>query len=130
MFTTEAEYMALSTCAKECLWIVQLLRDMNLTKYLGDSLNRVDIKENSKHKADSLTQLIPACFKGNNQALLTLVKEPHIHERSKHIDVAYHHVQDLYVKNQIRVNFVSSHEMVADSLTKLLSKETFKRFVS
>ena len=64
--TTEAEYMALSTCAKECLWIVQLLRDMNLTKYLGDSLNRVDIKENSKHKADSLTQLILACFKGNN----------------------------------------------------------------
>ena len=37
--TTEAEYMALSTCVKECLWIVQLLRDMNLTKYLGDSLN-------------------------------------------------------------------------------------------
>ena len=80
MFTTEAEYMALSTCAKECLWIVQLLRDMNLIKYLEDSLNRVDIKENSKHKADSLTQLIPACFKEDNQASLTLVKEPHIHE--------------------------------------------------
>ena len=130
MFTTEAEYMALSTCAKECLWIVQLLRDMNLTKYLEDSLNRVDIKENSKHKADSPTQLIPACFKGDNQASLTLVKEPHIHERSKHIDVAYHHVQDLYVKNQIRVNFVSSHEMVADGLTKPLPKEAFKRFMS
>ena len=66
MFTTEAEYMALSTCAKECLWIVQLLRDMNLIKYLEDSLNQVDIKENSKHKADSLTQLIPACFKEDN----------------------------------------------------------------
>ena len=128
--TTEAEYMALSTCAKECLWIVQLLRDMNLTKYLGDSLNRVDIKENSKHKADSPTQLIPACFKGDNQASLTLVKEPHIHERSKHIDVAYHHVRDLYVKNQIRVDFVPSHEMVADGLTKPLPKEAFKRFVS
>ena len=65
-FITEAEYMALSICAKECLWIVQLLRDMNLTKYLGDSLNRVDIKENSKHKADSLTQLILTCFKKDN----------------------------------------------------------------
>ena len=129
-FTTEAKYMALSTCAKECLWIVQLLRDMNLTKYLEDSLNRVDIKENSKHKADSLTQLIPACFKEDNQASLTLVKEPHIHEWSKHIDVAYHHVQDLYVKNQIRVDFVSSHKMVADGLIKPLPKEAFKRFVS
>ena len=46
MFTTEAEYMALSTSVKECLWIIQLLRDMNLTKYLEDSLNQVDIKEN------------------------------------------------------------------------------------
>ena len=80
MSTTEAEYMALSTCTKECLWILQLLRDMNLTKYLGDPFNRVNIKENSKHKADSPTQLIPACFKGDNQASLTLVKEPHIHE--------------------------------------------------
>ena len=129
-FTTEAEYMALSTCVKECLWIIQLLRDMNLTKYSGDSLNRVDIKENSKHKADSLTQLIPACFKGDNQASLILIKESHIHEWSKYINVAYHHVQDLYVKNQIRVDFVPSHEMVADSLIKLLSKEAFKRFVS
>ena len=130
MFTTEAEYMALFTCMKKCLWIIQLLRDMNLIKYLEDSLNRVDIKENSKHKADSFTQLIPACFKGDNQASLTLVKEPHIHEWSKHIDVAYYHVQDLYVKNQIRVNFVSSHEIVADGLTKPLSKKAFKRFMS
>ena len=129
-FTTEAEYMALSTCTKECLWIVQLLRDMNLTKYLEDSLNQVDIKENSKHKADSLTQLITACFKGDNQVSLTLIKEPHIHERSMHINVAYHHAQDLYVKNQIRVDFVPSHEMVADGLTKPLPKEAFKRFVS
>ena len=66
MFTTEAEYMTLFTCAKECLWIVQLLRDMNLTKYLEDSLNWVNIKENSKHKANSLTQLILTCFKENN----------------------------------------------------------------
>ena len=130
MFTTEAEYMALFTCMKECLWIIQLLRDMNLIKYLRDPLNQVNIKENSKHKADSLTQLILACFKGDNQASLTLIKEPHIYERSKHIDIAYHHVQDLYVKNQIRVDFVPSHEMVADSLTKLLPKEAFKRFVS
>ena len=130
MFTTEAEYMTLFICVKECLWIVQLLRDMNLTKYLRDPLNRVDIKENSKHKADSLTQLILACFKRSNQASLTLVKESHIHERSKHIDVVYYHVRDLYVKNQIRVDFVLSHEMVANGLTKPLPKKAFKRFMS
>ncbi len=41
--TTEAEYMALLICAKEGLWISQVLKDMNLTKYLGISYSRVNI---------------------------------------------------------------------------------------
>ncbi len=107
--TTEAEYMALSTCAKEGLWITQVLKDMNLTKYLGGSQNSVDILEKISHRTASPTQL-----KGDNQASLMLVKDAHIHERSKHIDVAYHHIRDLHKKNQISVNFVPSQDMVAD----------------
>ena len=38
-FITEAEYMTLSICTKECLWIIQLLRDMNLIKYLEYPFN-------------------------------------------------------------------------------------------
>ena len=101
--TTEAEYMAMSTCAKEGLWITQLLKDMRMSKYLGDNRHRVNIKEDDTHKSDSPVQL-----KGDNQAALTLVKDAHVHERSKHIDVAYHHVRDLHIKNQIHVSFVAS----------------------
>jgi len=122
--TTEAEYMALSTCAKEGLWITQLLKDMKMNKYLGDNKHRVDIKENSVHEISSPIQLM-----GDNQAALTLVKDAHIHERSKHIDVAYHHVRDLHTKNQIRVSFVPSQDMIADGFTKPLPKQSFKRFV-
>jgi len=50
-----------------------------------------------------------------------LIKNAHIHERLKHIDVAYHHIQNLYKKNQISVNFVSSQDMIADELIKSLS---------
>ena len=122
--TTEAEYMALSTCAKEGLWISQVLKDMNLTKYLGISHSRVDILEKVTHQSVSPTQL-----KGDNQASLMLVKDAHIHERSKHIDVAYHHIRDLHKKNQISVNFVPSQDMVADGLTKPLPRQNFKRFI-
>ena len=51
------------------------------------------------------------------------------HERSKHIDVAYHHIQNLHKKNKISVNFVSSQDMIADELIKSLSRQNFKRFI-
>lgn len=123
--TTEAEYMALSSCAKEGLWITQLLKDLGYSGYLGQNPDRVDIMESIRHSHDSPMQL-----KGDNQAALTLVKDAHIHERSKHIDVAYHHIRDLHQKNQIRVEFVPTQDMVADGLTKPLPKPNFKRFIA
>ena len=53
--TTEAEYMALSICAKEGLWISQLLRDLGLTIFIGDYLKRVSIIEDKAYKAASPT---------------------------------------------------------------------------
>lgn len=122
--TTEAEYMALSTCVKEGLWVAQLLRDLGLSKYLGTQLGQVAIAENVKHEACSPMQL-----HGDNQAANLLVKDAHIHERSKHIDVAYHHVRDTYNKNLIQLNYLPTDDMVADGLTKPLVGDKFKNFV-
>ncbi len=112
----ETEYMTLSICIKKSLWINQVLKNMNLTKYLSISHNHVDILKKITHQSVSLTQL-----KEDNQATLMLIKNAHIHEWLKHIDVAYHHIQNLHKKNQISVNFVSSQDMIADELIKLLS---------
>ena len=53
--TTEAEYIVLSICAKEGLWISQLLRDLGLTIFIGDYLKRVSIIEDEAYKAASPT---------------------------------------------------------------------------
>ncbi len=116
--------MTLSICIKKDLWISQVLKNMNLTKYLSISHSRVDILEKVTHQSVSLTQL-----KKDNQASLMLIKNAHIHERSKHIDITYHHIRDLHKKNQISVNFVSSQDMIADELIKSLSRQNFKRFI-
>lgn len=34
IFTTEADYMTLSTCAKKNMWLMQFLKDMKYNKYL------------------------------------------------------------------------------------------------
>ena len=98
---------------------------MKYTKYLGIELNQVFIVENIKHENQFSIQLL-----SDNQAVNFLIKNAHIHERSKHIDVAYHHVRNLYNKNLIKLNYVSSADMIADDLTKSLSKNKFKKFVT
>ncbi len=120
----KTEYMILLICIKKNLWINQVLKNMNLTKYLSISYSHVDILEKITHQFVSLTQL-----KRDNQASFMLIKNAHIHERSKHIDIAYHHIQDLHKKNQISMNFVSSQDMIADELIKSLSQQNFKRFI-
>ena len=66
----------------------------------------------------------------DNQTVNFLIKNAHIYEKSKHIDVVYHHVINLYNKNLIKLNYISSGNMIADGLTKLLSKNKFKKFVT
>ena len=66
----------------------------------------------------------------DNQTINFLIKNAHIHERSKHINIVYHHIKDLYNKNLIKLNYVSNANMIVDDLTKLLSKNKFKKFVT
>ena len=125
----EVEYMTMSICAKKRLWISQVLRDLNLVKYIENDLNRVDIKKKLVHQSSFATQLVSMQLKRDNQSSLTLIKDAHVHERSKHIDVVYHNIRDLFKRKLIRVDFVLSQNMIADEFTKSLSKEIFKKFI-
>ncbi len=90
----ETKYMILSICIKKDLWINQVFKNMNLTKYLSINHNHVDILEKITYQSVSLTQL-----KKNNQASFMLIKNVHIYERLKYIDITYHHIQNLHKKN-------------------------------
>ena len=116
--------MTMFMCAKTEVWLTQILRNMGLGKYLDSNSYCVSIQEDETHK-----KILSLQLRSDNQAALTLIKDVHVHERSKHIDVAYHHIQDLHQRNQIKVNFVPSQDMVADDLTKSLSRQNFKDFV-
>ena len=120
----EIEYMILSTYAKKELWATQLLKDMSFEKYFEIELNQVFIIEKVKHETHSSIQLLD-----DNQATNFLVKDTHIHERSKHIDVIYHHIKNLHKRNLIQLDYVSSNDMMIDDLTKSLLKNKFKTFI-
>ena len=67
-------------------------------------------------------------IKGDNQGALALVKNPHLHEQSKHIDIQYHYIQDLEAWKRIAVSYVPTTNIVADRMTKLLDQIAFQRF--
>ena len=68
-------------------------------------------------------------IRGDNQGAIALVKNPHLHERSKHIDICYHHIRDLAERNKISVSYIPTDEMIADGFTKPLQATAFNRFV-
>lgn len=58
---------------------------------------------------------------------IKLIKNPEFHQRSKHIDVRYHFIQDKYKENEFLLEHVISKEQQADLLTKALPKMTLQR---
>ena len=89
---------------------------MSYTKYFDIELNQMIIIENIKYKIQLLMR-----FLKNNQAMNFLIKNVHIHKRSKYIDVIYHYIKNSYQRNLIKLNYVSSENIIIDDLTKLLS---------
>jgi len=65
----------------------------------------------------------------DNQVALTLTKDAYIYDKLKHIDVTHYYIRDFYKSNRIRISFVRSANIIANELTKLLSKDKFKIFI-
>jgi hypothetical protein len=107
--STESEYIAMSQCGKSSQWVAQVIRDMGYPQYIGKDPKTVDIR-------------------GDNQGALALVKNPHLHERSKHIDICHHFIRDLAEKARISVTYIPTGDMAADGLTKPLARVAFERF--
>jgi hypothetical protein len=99
--TTEAEYMALAHATKEGVWIRRFLSEIGL----GSPCQK------------------PTPIYSDNQGSIALVKNPVNHARTKHIDIKHHFVREKTEGGQVQVIFCGTEEMVADVLTKGLSKE-------
>ena len=100
----EAEYMAASYCTKEALWL------RNLLEHLG------------------IAQRNPTTIYCDNQGAISLTKDASLHSRSKHIDVAHHFVRERVETNQVTFEYVPTHRMPADALTKPLTKPKLGKF--
>ena len=109
--SAESEYISQSMFAKQGQWLKGVLRDMGTISYVNRNETTVQMY-------------------GDNQGALALVKNPQLHERSKHIDICHHYIRDLAEKEMLRIDYIPTSEMIADGLTKPLARVAFEKFKS
>ncbi|WRX11175.1 Integrase [Theobroma cacao] len=96
----EAEYVSLSSCCAQILWIKQQLKDYGI----------------------SMHNILIYC---DNTSAINISKNPVQHSRTKHIEIRHHFVRDHVVKGDIKIEFVNTLQQLADIFTKPLNEERF-----
>ena len=96
--TAEAEYIAAGSCCTQILWLKQQLSDYGL------DLRCISIR----------------C---DNTSAINLTKNPIMHSRTKHIDIRHHFLRDHVQKSEVKLEFVDTHDQLADIFTKPLASE-------
>ena len=101
--TSEAEYIAAGDGVKEALFVRAGL-SIIAPKTCGASIKVLE----------------------DNQGTKALIENPLSSARSKHIDVHFHFIRELFKARKISVEYIASAEQHADILTKALSMANFR----
>jgi hypothetical protein len=61
----------------------------------------------------------------DNQSCIKLIENLVFHDRSKHIDMRYHYIQDLFQRKTVKLQYISMSKQVVDILTKPRTSRQF-----
>ena len=98
--TTEAEYMAITEAVKEGIWLKGFFNELTIGKQ-------------------------PISLFCDSQSAIYLSKNQMFHERTKHTDVRYHFVRDIFIKGDLSIMKISTDKNPADMMTKPLPQDKF-----
>ena len=69
-------------------------------------------------------------LKVDNQSVIKLANNSVNHAKSKHIAIQYHYVREQIEKEDLKLTYININDMVVDGLTKALTKNKFKGYVT
>ncbi|GJQ98825.1 hypothetical protein Tco_0521810 [Tanacetum coccineum] len=104
MSTAEAEYVSLSACCAQVIWMRTQLLDY------GFRYNKIPIYYDS-------------------QSAIAISCNSVQHSRTKHINIWYHFIKEHVEKGTIELYFIGTEYQLADLFTKALPKERFEYLV-
>ena len=104
--TIEAEYVSMSRCAQQVVWMHSWLDEVAI-EYSTLSL-----------------------IKGDNHGAIALSKNTKDHGKVKHIDIRHHYIRELLESGAITIKQVTSSDNLADLFTKPLARNHHHRLLS
>ena len=72
------------------------------------------------------SHLEPTVIYCDNQSCIKLSANPVFHDRSKHIDIRYHHIRDCVQQRVMLLSYIPTEDQDADILTKALTRSKFE----
>ena len=96
--TVKAEYVAMSQCTQQMVWMHSWLSEVGI-KYS-----------------------LPGVIRGDNSGAIALTKNTKDHGKIKHIDIHHHYIRELLHSGAITMDQVTSANNLADLFTKPLSR--------
>jgi hypothetical protein len=121
--TTEAEYMALSTCLRDLLPMRTLL--LELSK--GFNFAGVSDLQLLGDQSHVETRLHQSTVYEDNTGCLELANNPdQFCPRTKHIGIKWHHFHDVVKNGSVVVEKIDTNLQLADPLTKPLTQHKFE----
>jgi hypothetical protein len=109
--SAESEYAATVSVAKEVRWLTMFVYELVPDQYLKAFIQPV----------------IPVIYSDSTSAIAIAKTDQH-HDRTKHIEVWRHFIREDVRRGRYKVVWVSTHEQIADALTKAIPAPAFKRF--
>ncbi|GKA41599.1 putative ribonuclease H-like domain-containing protein [Tanacetum coccineum] len=103
--TTEAEYVAASSCCGQVLWIQNQLLDYGY---------------NFMHTKIFI----------DNNSTICIIKNPVFHSKTKHIEIRHHFIMDYNEKKLIQMVKIHTDKNVADLLTKAFDVSRFQYLIA
>jgi hypothetical protein len=100
--STKEEYMEVSQASCEAIWMRKILFGL-----FGSHLD-------------------PTLIHCDNQSCIKLSINPVFHDRSKNIDIRYHHIIDCVQRNIMLLQYIPTEELDVDILTKALTRRKFE----
>jgi hypothetical protein len=98
--SAEAEYVAATHATKQLLWQRSLMNEL------------------------TFSQPDPQVLQSDNQAAISIAHNPEFHSRTKHIDITLHFLRDHVENGTMDMKYVSTHDNLADIMTKALTRPT------
>ena len=99
--------MALSAERQEGVWLKRFLEHLGVTG-----------------KAAS-----PVLVYCDSQAAIAYTKDPKFHCKTKHIDIKYNYIKDVVARKDVNIQYISTHRMLADPMTKPIPRDVFHNHV-